>query len=213
MLLISSNFTLRNYLFDSSKDTGIISQCTAELRLSQSDLAGQDRQDCETLVPTAFSQILPVNRLQMALRACGFIVFRRLANHGPPQGKIEYLLLQTSYGEHHWTPPKGHVDPGEDDLTTALRETKEEAGLGTEHLQVVDDFLQELRYEVRGRPKEVLYWLAELRDPGTAVTLSDEHQDYRWAPLEEACSLAQYKDLQDTLKAAQRHLDAQQDKQ
>ncbi|CAN9512436.1 unnamed protein product [Ophioblennius macclurei] len=145
----------------------------------------------------------------MALRACGFIVFRRLCNATPPPGNIEYLLLQTSYGEHHWTPPKGHVDPGEDDLTTALRETKEEAGLGTEHLSVMDGFLQELRYEVRGKPKEVLYWLAELKDPRTAVTLSDEHQDYRWARLEEACSLAGYKDLQETLRAAQRHLEAQ----
>ncbi|CAL8338043.1 unnamed protein product [Lota lota] len=140
------------------------------------------------------------------VRACGFIVFRRLANSTPPPNNIEYLLLQTSYGEHHWTPPKGHVDPGEDDLTTALRETQEEAGLGSEHLRVVDDFVKELRYEVRGRPKEVLYWLAELRDPEAAVTLSEEHQDYRWAPLEEACSLAQYKDLQDTLKAAHQHL-------
>lgn len=98
------------------------------------------------------------------------------------------------------------MDPGEDDLTTALRETKEEAGLGEEQLKVVDGFLQELRYEVRGKPKEVLYWLAELRDTGTAVTLSDEHQDYRWARLEEACTLAQHKDLQDTLRAASTHL-------
>lgn len=105
------------------------------------------------------------------------------------------------------------MDPGEDDLSTALRETKEEAGLGPEHLRVIDDFVQELRYEVRGRPKQVLYWLAELRDPGTAVALSDEHQDYRWARLEEACTLARYKDLQDTLRAAHRHLVARQDKQ
>lgn len=104
------------------------------------------------------------------------------------------------------------MDPGEDDLTTALRETKEEAGLGAEHLRVIDGFLQELRYEVQGRPKEVLYWLAELRNPGTAVTLSDEHQDYRWAKLDEACALTQYKDMQETLKAAHRHLQAQ-DKQ
>ncbi|KAG7493425.1 bis5' [Solea senegalensis] len=108
--------------------------------------------------------------------------------------------------------PSGHVDPGEDDLTTALRETQEEAGLRAEHLRVIDSFVQELHYEVRGRPKEVLYWLAELRDPGAAVTLSDEHQDYRWARLEEACSLAQYKDLQDTLRAAHTHLQTQGDK-
>lgn len=43
----------------------------------------------------------------MAVRACGLIVFRLLANCVPPPDNIEYLLLQTSYGIHHWTPPKG----------------------------------------------------------------------------------------------------------
>lgn len=108
--------------------------------------------------------------------------------------------------------PAGHVDPGEDDLTTALRETQEEAGLLAEDLRLVDGFVQQLRYEVRGRPKEVLYWLAELKDPDAALTLSDEHQDYRWARLEEACTLAKYKDMQDTLRAAHRYLEAQRDK-
>ncbi|KAI7795667.1 bis(5'-nucleosyl)-tetraphosphatase [asymmetrical] [Triplophysa rosa] len=142
----------------------------------------------------------------MALRACGFIIFRRLVQHPPPDN-IEFLLLQTSYGEHHWTPPKGHVDPGEDDITTALRETQEEAGLSEDQLCKVDGFLQKLHYQVRGKDKEVLYWLAELRDPNTRVILSDEHRDYRWARLQEACELAKYKDLEDTLQAAQRYLE------
>lgn len=46
-------------------------------------------------------------RSKMAVRACGLIVFRLLANCPPPKDNIEYLLLQTSYGAHHWTPPKG----------------------------------------------------------------------------------------------------------
>lgn len=33
--------------------------------------------------------------------AAGFLVFRRLGK------EIQYLLLQTSYGENHWSPPKG----------------------------------------------------------------------------------------------------------
>lgn len=105
------------------------------------------------------------------------------------------------------------MDPGEDDLTTALRETEEEAGLTAEKLQVMDGFLHELRYEVQGKPKEVVYWLAELRDPHTPVTLSDEHQDYRWVPLKEACTLAQFTDMQETLKAAQKYLEDTQNQQ
>lgn len=33
--------------------------------------------------------------------AAGLVVYRRV------KGTIEYLLLQTSYGENHWSPPKG----------------------------------------------------------------------------------------------------------
>lgn len=43
----------------------------------------------------------------MVVRACGFIVFRLLANIVPQPDNIQFLLLQTSYGIHHWTPPKG----------------------------------------------------------------------------------------------------------
>ena len=61
------------------------------------------------------------------------------------------------------------------------------------------------RYERRGRPKVVTYWLARLRNYDDPVTLSDEHQGYRchvmscryvmsswcrWARLEEAERLA-----------------------
>ena len=38
-----------------------------------------------------------------AVRAAGFILYRRI----PPKNIVEYLLMQTSYGGHHWTPPKG----------------------------------------------------------------------------------------------------------
>lgn len=33
--------------------------------------------------------------------AAGFVIYKRVSEN------ILYLLLQTSYGEHHWTPPKG----------------------------------------------------------------------------------------------------------
>ncbi|XP_063309892.1 bis(5'-nucleosyl)-tetraphosphatase [asymmetrical] [Pelobates fuscus] len=144
----------------------------------------------------------------MALRACGLIIFRKIKSGIPAcnMNDIEFLLLQTSYGIHHWTPPKGHVDPGEDDLTTALRETEEEAGLNSSQFNIVDGFRKELNYNVNEKPKTVIYWLAELKDFNTEVKLSNEHQDFRWLSLPEACKHAGYKDLQDTLKEANEFL-------
>jgi hypothetical protein len=48
---------------------------------------------------------IQIGLLKMSKRvASGFIIFRRLERN-----PIEYLLLQTSYGGHHWTPPKGKL--------------------------------------------------------------------------------------------------------
>ncbi|XP_049877093.1 bis(5'-nucleosyl)-tetraphosphatase [asymmetrical] isoform X2 [Pectinophora gossypiella] len=109
-------------------------------------------------------------------------------------------MLQTSYGEHHWTPPKGHVDPGESDWVTALRETKEEAGLSESDLNVYKDVTKTLNYEVKGKPKVVVYWLAKLKNPDYAVTLSDEHQDMKWLPLKQAQEIAGYDDMKKLLE-------------
>uniref|UniRef100_A0AAJ7SVU3 Bis(5'-nucleosyl)-tetraphosphatase [asymmetrical] n=1 Tax=Petromyzon marinus TaxID=7757 RepID=A0AAJ7SVU3_PETMA len=146
----------------------------------------------------------------MSPRACGFIVFRRLRQQQQQRAAVEFLLLQTSYGGNHWTPPKGHVDPGENDLQTALRETHEEAGLGSEHLLLIPGFQHVMQYNVPKRNgggvnlKTVVYLLAELKGgtEGQAVTLSHEHVAYRWCDVDEACCLAKFQEMQEALRSA-----------
>jgi len=123
------------------------------------------------------------------LVASGFIVFRRLQN------QFQYLLLQTSYGEHHWTPPKGHVDPGESEFETALRETEEEAGLKADQLHILKDFEKSLHYQVNGKPKKVVYWLSELKNPDDQIVLSHEHTDFKWLCFEDACTYSKFPDM------------------
>lgn len=94
----------------------------------------------------------------------------------------------------------GHVDPGESDMESALRETQEEAGLLPSDLIIFEDAKQELNYEVNGKPKTVVYWLAELVNIDKPIQLSYEHQAFKWLPLEEACSIAKYQDMQNALK-------------
>lgn len=124
----------------------------------------------------------------MTLKAAGFVIFRRKPD-------IEYLLLQASYGTHHWSPPKGHVDEGEEEFTTALREIGEEIGLLEEDLKIHKDVSKSVEYiERKGRQKIATFWLAELaRD--TPIKLSEEHQDYKWFKLEEACKVSEYMGL------------------
>ncbi|CAD6190918.1 unnamed protein product [Caenorhabditis auriculariae] len=122
------------------------------------------------------------------VRAAGLVVYRKLGE------KTEFLLLQASYPPHHWTPPKGHVDPGEDEWTAALREVNEEAGLTKQQLTIHEDCHETLHYEVKGKPKSVKYWLALLKNPFD-VKLSHEHQNWKWAELAEAVKIADYAEM------------------
>jgi len=124
----------------------------------------------------------------MAKRAAGFLIYRLVSTD------IQYLLLKASYGSHHWTPPKGHVDPGEDDYTTALRETREEAGYTEQDLKIYKEITKTLNYNVKEEPKTVVYWLAELIS-GKDPTLSDEHTDFKFLPKDEVKNLSTWPDF------------------
>ncbi|XP_017005749.2 bis(5'-nucleosyl)-tetraphosphatase [asymmetrical] [Drosophila takahashii] len=126
-------------------------------------------------------------------KAAGFVIFRRMC------GEIQYLLLKASYGSFHWSSPKGHVDPGEDDYTTALRETKEEAGYDEKDLIIFKDTPLTLNYVVQGKPKIVIYWLAELRNPCQEPVLSEEHTALKWLPRDAAKECVGFKDNQDMI--------------
>jgi len=134
----------------------------------------------------------------MARRAAGFVIFRKLNE------QIEYLLLKASYGSRHWTPPKGHVDPGEDDYSTALRETKEEAGYSENDLLIYKDMLKILNYQVyykgKSQDKIVTYWLAELKNPHQNPILSEEHTEFKWLPKREAVELSGFKDFEEMVE-------------
>ncbi|MBV96285.1 Bis(5'-nucleosyl)-tetraphosphatase [asymmetrical], partial [Eschrichtius robustus] len=145
-------------------------------------------------------------QLTMALRACGLIIFRRCLIPKMDNAAIEFLLLQASDGIHHWTPPKGHVEPGESDLETALREAQEEAGIEAGQLTIIEGFRRELNYVAREKPKTVIYWLAEVKDYDVEVRLSHEHQAFRWLGLREACQLAQFKEMKAVLQEGHQFL-------
>lgn len=68
--------------------------------------------------------------------AAGLIVYRKNPESVSPN-RYQYLLMQHVGFSNHWTPPKGHVDPGENTMEAAIRETEEEAGLKSTDLEIV----------------------------------------------------------------------------
>lgn len=62
------------------------------------------------------------------------------------------------------------------------------------------------QYVAHGKPKTVVYWLAELKDPEKAVTLSHEHKDYKWLPCAEAGDLAKFQETKKLINACEEFL-------
>jgi 8-oxo-dGTP pyrophosphatase MutT (NUDIX family) len=100
------------------------------------------------------------------------LILRRIT----PRGPVWLLLRSSKHGE--WGFPKGHQDPGETLVQTALRETVEETGIA---LVAIDGPALELHYVVpNGRQKRTVYYPAHT---GTsAIALSHEHDTGAWFP-------------------------------
>ena len=133
--------------------------------------------------------------------SAGIVVFRRT-----PEGP-RFLILY--HGGEYWNFPKGHIEHEEKDLEAALRETKEEAGLGSKDLRLINNFKAYERFSFRrgGQSifKIVIFYLAETRL--REVKISDEHQGYAWFTFREANKiLGRYRDSQKVLRQAYDYL-------
>ncbi len=92
-------------------------------------------------------------------KSCGAIVFTQ------ENGVRQYVIIRETY-EGAYGFPKGHMEAGETERETALREVKEETGLD---VVLYDDFsLTDEHSLIReGRPDDIktnVYFLAEYRD-------------------------------------------------
>ena len=86
-------------------------------------------------------------------KSCGAVVFTRSDN------KIQYLLIRNLSGIYGF--PKGHVEPGETEEETALREILEEVGL---KITLVSGFRSEDEHPIPQKEntiKQIVYFLGE----------------------------------------------------
>jgi bis(5'-nucleosidyl)-tetraphosphatase len=131
-------------------------------------------------------------------KSCGIIVYKE------DLGTREYLILK--YPEGHFDFPKGHVEEGEDDHTTALRELEEETGI-TE-VEFAPNFKEKMSYHyVRADQKyfkEVYFFLAKTVQ--NKVKLSHEHLESKWLPYKEALQTVTFKNAKELLSKAQKFL-------
>ncbi len=87
------------------------------------------------------------------IKSCGFVAFKRV------RGENRYLIIKSLNGDVGF--PKGHTEPGESELQTAIRELKEETGIEVKH---IPGFARKIEYPLPQRTdaiKQAVYFLGE----------------------------------------------------
>ncbi len=105
-------------------------------------------------------------------KSCGTVVFRKA------RGKYAVLLIKNKYTDF-WSFPKGHVEEGENEYQTAIRETKEETGID---VHIENGFRMESVYLIgkkKNTEKRVVYFTA-LTTRAYVVPQPEEITAFRW---------------------------------
>ena len=129
-------------------------------------------------------------------KSCGAVVFTREG------GETRYVIVGNLSGRSHGF-PKGHVEPGETERETAIREIGEETAL---EVRFVGDFREEETYElIDGAVKTVVYFLAEYEGQ-TPTARRGEIASIDVVPLDEAAKLLEHESTRRVLLAADGYL-------
>ncbi len=108
-------------------------------------------------------------------KSCGALVVRR--------GTQEAEILLIKHNGGHWAFPKGHVEVGETEEQTALREVQEETGLV---VKLDTRYREMVTFSPAPRTlKDVVYFAATVIS-GTETPQLTEVSDVRWVPFSKA---------------------------
>jgi 8-oxo-dGTP pyrophosphatase MutT (NUDIX family)/phosphohistidine phosphatase SixA len=115
------------------------------------------------------------------IRASGVVLLRQEAG-------VTWVCVLHRPRQNDWSLPKGKLDPGENEIVAARRETIEETGSDV----VLGVPLTTQRYKVETRPKSVHYWVGTERPGGPGFTPNKEIDELRWLPAEAAINMLSY---------------------
>jgi len=110
-----------------------------------------------------------------------------------------------------WQLPKGIVDPGESPEVTAVREVREEAGVETERLGLIETIEYWYRSVKHGKPiryhKFVHFYLLQYRS-GDVADHDHEIEEARWVSFDEAIEMLDFKSEREVVEKARERVEA-----
>jgi 8-oxo-dGTP pyrophosphatase MutT (NUDIX family) len=121
--------------------------------------------------------------------SAGGVAFRRV-------GSDIQLAIVSVKPSLRWQLPKGIVDPGETPEVTAVREVKEEAGVETELLRLIETieyWYQRVQYGKRIRYHKFVHFYLLQYQSGDVANHDHEIEESRWVSFEEATRLLAFK--------------------
>lgn len=118
-----------------------------------------------------------------------------------------YVFLVQHAKAGHWGFPKGHPEPKEAPLESAIRELKEETSLVFIRLLHDQPLVEEYRFKEQEKEifKTVSYFIAEVE--GTPVLQKEEIADGMWLPFEKAVTKVTFPEGKSVLMKTRQILD------
>lgn len=117
-------------------------------------------------------------------KSCGAVIYRR-----NEKNDVRILLVKNRHGKC-WTFPKGHIEAGENERQTALREIKEETGLT---VTLEPGFRQTSSYRPFGKIKKTVVFFLAKAEKSVVSMQQNELDYYLWVSVDEALRLCRHK--------------------
>lgn len=133
-------------------------------------------------------------------KSCGAIVLRR----DDDDGKLYILMIRHRLGGHR-SFPKGHMERGETERMTAVREVFEETAV---QIRIQSNFRETVHYRpLPGVSKEVVYFLSETKQKSIRAR-EGEIAQVEWVPVEKAEASLSHENDKIVFRAAMKKMEA-----
>ncbi len=127
--------------------------------------------------------------------SCGCVIFDKKTH--------SKVLIVYEKNRNFWGVPKGHIEKGETEIQTALREVKEEVGINVKVLDEKYRYVINYIIEDKQVDKTSVFYIAEPLDDSMETTNQEaEIADSKWVTIEEALKIITYDNTKEVLQKA-----------